>query len=172
MPEGSLAVEASTKNRNDANAKVEKLISESQLFFDSLQAAAQKNAKTVNASVDTLTHSLEAAMTQLEVAQKAIEAANEELHTKVDTRLTQLEAELAVENKIMDDSVGDVHSILLHLLDAHDSILTVSIRRHLAEKLRPALDIFSRIEGVPETSVLPKQGGEKIPQGKADKAQP
>nr|KAJ0213192.1 hypothetical protein LSAT_V11C400185240 [Lactuca sativa] len=118
--------------------------------------------------------------------------ANDELHTKFDTRLTQLEAELAVENKIMDEldrrtsqlklhnlklqtatkdledlkseqevirsSVDDIHSILLHLLDAHDSILTISIQRHLDEKLHPDLDILSRVEGIPETSVLLKQG--------------
>nr|KAJ0224701.1 hypothetical protein LSAT_V11C100021830 [Lactuca sativa] len=36
-----------------------------------------------------------------------------------------------------------------------------------SEKLRPALDIVSRIEGLPETSVLPKQ----ITQGNTDKDQ-
>lgn len=32
-------------------------------------------------------------------------------------------------------SVGDVHSILIHLLEAHNPVLMISIRRHLAEKL-------------------------------------
>ncbi|CAI9263499.1 unnamed protein product [Lactuca saligna] len=43
----SLAVETSTKECNEATTKFEKLISEAQLFLDSLQAAAQKNANTV-----------------------------------------------------------------------------------------------------------------------------
>ena len=74
---------------------------------------------------------------------------------------------------MISSSVGDVHSILLHLLDAHDSILRISSRRHLAEKLRPALDILSRIKGVSDTAVLPKQGGEKNSQGgNLDKTQP
>ncbi|CAI9295770.1 unnamed protein product [Lactuca saligna] len=116
-------------------------------------------------------------------------------NTIVNYRLTQLEAELAVENRIMDEldkhtsqlkmqnlklrsvttelndlkserevirsSVGDIHSILLHLLDTHESILTISIRRHLADKLIHALAILNRIEGVSVTSIQPKQGGEK-----------
>ena len=52
-------------------------------------------------------------------------------------------------------SVGTVHSILLHLLEAYDSVLTISVRRHLAEKLRPALDILSRIKGALEFVVSP-----------------
>nr|KAJ0190125.1 hypothetical protein LSAT_V11C800390930 [Lactuca sativa] len=184
----SLAVEASTKDYKEATTKVEKLILEAQIFLDSLQEAAQKNAHRVNASVDFLKRSLEAELSQLGVAHKAIEAANEELHSKFDDRLTQLEAELAnfklrtttkelddlnSEREVIHSSVGDVSSILLHLLDAHDSILTISIRRHLAEKLRTALDILSRIEGVSETAVLPKQGGEKKSQeGKPEKTQP
>nr|KAJ0204499.1 hypothetical protein LSAT_V11C500263340 [Lactuca sativa] len=136
----------------------------------------------VNASVDNLQRSLETEMTNLEVARKAIQAANENLHANVNDHVTQLEAELAVENQIMDELdkctsnlniqnlklcsattelndlkserevirsfVGDVHSMLLHLLNAHDSILTT-------------LDILSRIEGVSVISVQPKQGGEK-----------
>ena len=82
----SLAVETSTKDCKEGTAKVEKLISEAQIFLDSLQAAAQKNANTVTASVDSLKRSLEAELSQLGVARKAIEASNEELHTKVDER--------------------------------------------------------------------------------------
>nr|KAJ0186423.1 hypothetical protein LSAT_V11C900487950 [Lactuca sativa] len=70
------------------------------------------------------------------------------------------------------NSLGDVHSIMLHLLDHHDSVLTISIRRHLAAKLRPALDILSRIEGVLVTSVKPQQGGEKVTQVGKDDTQP
>ncbi|XP_023760537.1 cell wall protein DAN4-like [Lactuca sativa] len=191
----SSIVEASTKECKEATAKVDKLISEAQLFLDSLQAAAQKNSHAMNASVDNLQRSLQAERTNIEAARKAIEATNAILHADVNDRLTQLEAELVVETRIMDEldkhtsqlkmqnlklrtaiielndlkserevirsSVGDVHSILLHLLDAHDPILTISIRHHLADKLRLALDILSQIEGVSVTNVQPKQGVEK-----------
>ncbi|KAL7593890.1 hypothetical protein Lser_V15G33732 [Lactuca serriola] len=66
-------------------------------------AAAQKNAQRVNASVENLTRSLQAEKKHFEETRKAIQTANTELHTSVDYRLTQLEAEIAVENKIMDE---------------------------------------------------------------------
>ncbi|XP_052625879.1 uncharacterized protein LOC128132917 [Lactuca sativa] len=178
--QASLAVDASTKECKEATAKVYKLVSEAHLFLDSLQAAAKKNAQTVNTSVEKLQRSLQYERSNLEATRQAIEAANETLHANVNDRLTQLEAELAVENRIMDELdrrtsqlkmqnyklrtattevndlkserevirsfVADVHSILLHLLEAHDPIITITIRRHLADKLRPALDILSRNE--------------------------
>ena len=61
--------------------------------------------------------------------------------------------DLKSEREVIRSSVGDVHSILLHLLDAHDPIMTITIKRNSAEKLRPALDILSRIEGVSVTGV-------------------
>ncbi|XP_052625071.1 uncharacterized protein LOC128132503 [Lactuca sativa] len=99
----SLAVEASTKECKEATAKVDKLISKSQLFLDSLQAGAQKNSQTVNVSVDNLQRSLQAEMTSLAATRQDIEAANATLHDNVNDRLTQLEAKLAVENRIMDE---------------------------------------------------------------------
>nr|KAJ0205591.1 hypothetical protein LSAT_V11C500243500 [Lactuca sativa] len=69
--------------------------------------------------------------------------------------------ELMSDKEVIRSSAADFHSILLHLLEAHDPIITITIRRHLADKLRPALDILSRIKGVPVTGVQPKQGGEK-----------
>nr|KAJ0193115.1 hypothetical protein LSAT_V11C800452990 [Lactuca sativa] len=186
-----IAIDALTKECKEATAKVNKLVSSAHIFVDSLQAGAQKNSQVVNASVDNIQRSLQTERTNLEVAQKAIEAANATLHANVHDRLTQLEAKLVVENRIMDEldkrtsqlkmkilkfrsattelndlnserevirsSVDDVHSILLHLLDAHDPILTISIRRHLADKLRLVLAILSRIEGVSRI-----QGGEKM----------
>ncbi|KAL7591659.1 pollen-specific leucine-rich repeat extensin-like protein 2 [Lactuca sativa] len=52
--QASLAIDASTKECKAATAKFDKLVSEAHLFLDSLQAAAAKNAQTVNASVENL----------------------------------------------------------------------------------------------------------------------
>ncbi|CAI9266054.1 unnamed protein product [Lactuca saligna] len=148
----------------------------------SLQAVAAKNAQTVNASLENLQRSLQSERSNLEAARQAIQQANEMLHANVNDHLTQLEAELAVENRIMDEldrrtaqlklqthklhtvnaeiddlmserevirsSAADVHSILLHLIEAHDPVITITVRRHLVDKLRLALDILIRIEGV------------------------
>ncbi|CAI9266318.1 unnamed protein product [Lactuca saligna] len=52
--QASIVVDASTKECKEATAKVDKLVSDAQVFLDSLQAAAAKNAQTVNASVENL----------------------------------------------------------------------------------------------------------------------
>lgn len=41
-----------------------------------------------------------------------------------------------------------------------DSLLTVSIHQHLADKLKPVFSILNRIKGVSESGSLPKQGGD------------
>ncbi|XP_023742892.1 uncharacterized protein LOC111891036 [Lactuca sativa] len=189
--QASIAIDASTKECKEATAKVDKLVSEAHLFLDSLQATAAKNVATGNTSVKTL----QSECSNLEAARHAIEEANASLHAKVNERLTQLEADLAMENRIMDkldrrtaqlklqlhkvcttnaeindlkserqvirSSAADVQSILLHLIEANDPLITITVRRHLEDKLRPALDVLSRIEGVPVTRVQPKQGREK-----------
>ncbi|KAL7611201.1 hypothetical protein Lser_V15G12498 [Lactuca serriola] len=83
------------------NEKLDQLLSSSS--SDSLQAAAAKNAQTVNASVENLQRSLQSERSNLEAARQGIEAANETLHANVNDRLTQLEVELVVENRIMDE---------------------------------------------------------------------
>ncbi|KAL7593433.1 uncharacterized protein LOC128127355 [Lactuca sativa] len=72
-------------------------------YFSPYRAAAQKNSQTVNASVDNRQRSLQAERSNLETVRQAIEVANATLHDNVNDRLTQLEAELAVENRIMDE---------------------------------------------------------------------
>nr|KAJ0208982.1 hypothetical protein LSAT_V11C400220120 [Lactuca sativa] len=118
--------------------------------------------------------SLEAELSQLGVSRKAIEAANGELLSKVDDQLTQLKAELAVENKVMDEMDKRASQLKIQNLKLRTATKELDdLKRHLGEKLRPTLDILSRIEGVSETVVFPKQGGEKKSQEREpDKTQP
>ncbi|KAL7618923.1 hypothetical protein Lser_V15G01055 [Lactuca serriola] len=71
----------------------------------------------------------------------------------------QIEA-LRSEREVIKTCVSDVHSSLSNILEAHDPILNHSVRRTLAEKLAPALDLLSKIEGLPSFVSDPKQGGE------------
>ncbi|KAL7590743.1 hypothetical protein Lser_V15G39175 [Lactuca serriola] len=65
------------------------------------------------------------------------------------------------EREVIKTCVSDVHSAISNILEAHDPILNHSVRRTLAEKLAPALDLLSKIEGLPDFVSIPKQGGEK-----------
>ncbi|XP_023746986.1 pollen-specific leucine-rich repeat extensin-like protein 2 [Lactuca sativa] len=64
----SLVVDASTKECKEATTKVNKLVSEAHLFLDSLQAAAAKNAETINTSLETLQKTLRSECSNLEAA--------------------------------------------------------------------------------------------------------
>ncbi|CAI9269411.1 unnamed protein product [Lactuca saligna] len=157
--------------------------------------AAVKNAAIVTSSVETLQQTLQSECSKVEAACHAIQQANEAFHANVNECLSQLQADLAMENGLMDklvrhtnqlklqthklrsahaeiddlksekevirSSAVEVHCILLHLIEGHDPLVTITTRRHLADKLRPALDVLSRIEGVPVVGVQPQQGGEK-----------
>nr|KAJ0212218.1 hypothetical protein LSAT_V11C400205170 [Lactuca sativa] len=193
--QASQVVDASTKECKQATAKVDKLVSQTHIFLDSLQVATAKNAATVNSSVEILQQTLQSECSKVEAARLAIEQANEVFHANVNKLLSQLQADLAMENGIMDELArrtnqlklqthklrsahaeiddlksereviksftAEFHSILLHLIKGHDPLVTITTRRHLADKLRPTLDILSRIEGVLVTGVQPQQGGEK-----------
>ena len=54
-----------------------------------------------------------------------------------------------------------MNALLSNLLEAHDPILTITIRKHLLDKLHPILALPNTLEDVSEAPVAPKQG-EKI----------
>ncbi|CAI9301617.1 unnamed protein product [Lactuca saligna] len=60
----------------------------------------------------------------------------------------------------MKSSVVDVIQHLQTLLETRDSLLTVTFRQHLAEKLKPMFSMLNHLEGVSESGSLLKQGGE------------
>lgn len=81
--------------------------------------------------------------------------------------------ELKSKRAILKRCVRDVKSLVSNILEAHDSILTISVCRHLDDKLHPAFTLLNRIEGFSEVLVPPKQGGEaeKVQNTKAGETQ-
>ncbi|KAL7600948.1 hypothetical protein Lser_V15G23566 [Lactuca serriola] len=80
--------------------------------------------------------------------------------TQLSNSQEQLEA-LRSEQEVIKTCVSDVHAALSNILEAHDPILNHSVRRTLAEKLSPAMDLLSKIEGLPSFVSIPKQGGDE-----------
>ena len=54
--------------------------------------------------------------------------------------------------------MSKVNQYLHCLVETRDSILTMSVRQHLYENLKPDFTMLNRIEGVSEDDALPKQG--------------
>ncbi|KAL7603436.1 hypothetical protein Lser_V15G20514 [Lactuca serriola] len=168
----------------------------------STKGAATLNASKVTSSITKLEEAFSAEKQNFATLRQDIQKDNVALLSSLNEHFTKLQANLAMENSVMDELalkttqpktknlqlsqannevnqlrferavvksyVSYVHAILLNVLEAHDPILTISVRRHLSDKFRPALGMLSRIEGVSETMVPPKQGGE----GLASSSQP
>ncbi|CAI9290716.1 unnamed protein product [Lactuca saligna] len=66
------------------------------------------------------------------------------------------------ERALMRSCITDVTSMLSNILETRDSMLTISVRKYLFEKVRPVFALLHRLEGVRESGFIPKQGGEGI----------
>ena len=69
-------------------------------------------------------------------------------------------ASLKTKQTVLKSCAGDIISILRNLVNAHDPVLTLTIRNHLTAKLLPAIQMLSQIQGVTEPVVDPQQGEE------------
>lgn len=70
--------------------------------------------------------------------------------------------ELLSEKPVMKSSVEDVNFLLLDIIETHDSMITITVKEHLAEKLRSDIAMLNRLEGVLELSSIPKKGVENV----------
>lgn len=59
----------------------------------------------------------------------------------------------------MKSCISDVNGLLSEIIETRDPMITIIVRKHLAEKLRPMFAMLHYLEGVPEPFVIPKQGG-------------
>ncbi|CAH1412188.1 unnamed protein product [Lactuca virosa] len=48
------------------------------------------------------------------------------------------------------------------IIETKDSMITITMRKHLDEKLKPVFAMLHRLEGIYNQSFHPKQGGERV----------
>lgn len=68
--------------------------------------------------------------------------------------------DLLTERAIMKSCISDITGLLLDFIETRDSMITISIRNHLNEKLRLVFAMLHRLQGVSDQTIVPKQGGE------------
>lgn len=68
--------------------------------------------------------------------------------------------ELKSEKTVMKSCVEYLNSLLSNIIKIHDTLIPLTMKKHLADKLRPAFAMLNRLEGVSESTALSKQGGE------------
>ncbi|XP_023729838.1 pectinesterase inhibitor 10-like [Lactuca sativa] len=148
-------VDASTFACNKATTDVAELINNIQIFLDSLKGHVDDNAAKVNASVDSLSKSLQ----------------EEKLNSKgsIGSRGSGNNFAEKTEHAVFQSCAGDVLNMLNNVLQAHDSILTLTIWNHLTTKLLPATERLREMKGVTKPLVTLQQGGEGTKRTTTDK---
>ncbi|KAL7591142.1 hypothetical protein Lser_V15G35008 [Lactuca serriola] len=104
-------VEASTSSCQKATTDVAKLIYSSQIFLESLNGHAHSNAATINASVDSLSKSLQEEHAKFENVRSSIQAENTSLLSSVNSRLETLHVDLAKESALREDLARQTSTI-------------------------------------------------------------
>lgn len=69
--------------------------------------------------------------------------------------------DLLVEKAVMRSCVFDVTGLLSDIIETRNHMISLTVKRHLADKLRPVFVILHRLEGISKMMSYPKQGGEK-----------
>ncbi|CAI9287717.1 unnamed protein product [Lactuca saligna] len=62
---------------------------------------------------------------------------------------------------VMKSYIGDMNSILSNIIETRDYLITITVRKHLAAKIRHVFSMLNMLEGVLKSDILPKQGGEQ-----------
>ncbi|CAI9261279.1 unnamed protein product [Lactuca saligna] len=62
------------------------------------------------------------------------------------------------EKIVIKSCIAYVNALLSHIIETRDSMIMMTIKKHLAEKLHPVFATLNRLEGVSDLSSIPKQG--------------
>ncbi|CAI9274486.1 unnamed protein product [Lactuca saligna] len=75
-------------------------------------------------------------------------------------------SDLLSEKAIMKSCIEDVNVLLSDINETRDSVIIITVKKHLLEKLRPVFAMVNRLEGVLESCFIPKTDGEEVKQYK------
>ena len=66
---------------------------------------------------------------------------------------------MLTDKTITKSCISDITSFLSDVIETRDTMITISIRKHLNEKLRPVFAMLHKLQGVLDQTFVPKQGG-------------
>ncbi|XP_052620855.1 uncharacterized protein LOC128126781 [Lactuca sativa] len=76
--------------------------------------------------------------------------------------------ELLSKRAVVKSCVADVNTLLSDIIETRDSMITTTVKKHLAKKLRLVFAMLNQLEGVSESSSILKQRGENVKQSKKE----
>ncbi|CAH1453517.1 unnamed protein product [Lactuca virosa] len=86
------------------------------------------------------------------------------LSVKLDTSEKHVN-DLLSQRAVMRSCITDVIGMLSDITETRDSMITISMCKHVAEKLSPVFAMLHKLEGVSDQSFNQKQGGEGVSGG-------
>ncbi|CAI9280164.1 unnamed protein product [Lactuca saligna] len=73
---------------------------------------------------------------------------------------------------VMKSCNADVNALLSDIIETCDYLITITVKKHLAEKLRPVFAMLNRIEGILKSDTLLKQGRDTVKQSTKETTKP
>lgn len=114
LEESSKAIKAFEKIITETTAKVEKLQQEVTTFMVEFRTTSESNNEAINKVIEGFHNSLKAERMALSVIRSNIKVKNDELTSSVVSKIEKLQADLAVENKIMDELAEKTQKVTVH----------------------------------------------------------
>lgn len=72
----------------------------------------------------------------------------------------------------MNSCVADVNALLSYIIETCDCMITITVKKHLAENLSPVFTMLNKFEGVSESSSILKLGGDNFKPSKKEDPKP
>ncbi|CAI9264617.1 unnamed protein product [Lactuca saligna] len=116
--------------------KVDKIISETTTFMENYRTTYNNNTTFANEALQNL-----GSMFKIEKANLKVK-------------------DLLSERAVMRSCISDVTSLLLDIIESRDSMISIIVRKHLADKLTVVFAMLHRLQGVSPQSSHQKQVGE------------
>nr|KAJ0186669.1 hypothetical protein LSAT_V11C900486170 [Lactuca sativa] len=69
--------------------------------------------------------------------------------------------DLIAEKAVTRSCIPDVSGLLSDIIETRDPMISITVKKHLADKLRPVFAMLHCLEGVSQIMFIPKQGGER-----------
>ncbi|CAI9284419.1 unnamed protein product [Lactuca saligna] len=150
--------------------KVDKLIEKTTSFMENFQTTYNSNTTSANEALKILGSLFKTEKTKLQelrslkdsLALKTDEA--KVLSTKLEALEKQVNDQLS-KRAFMRSCISDVTCMLSDIIETRDSMITITMHKHLQENLRPIFSMLHRLEGVSDQAINLNQVGESMTGG-------
>nr|KAJ0209922.1 hypothetical protein LSAT_V11C400209070 [Lactuca sativa] len=190
----SKAVSDSTVVCKEMTEKFDKLITDTSLFMDEYQVTYNNNTSTTIKAIQNVGAMFNAEKASFAELRTKFKSDHKAFQASIDAKLLKLQADLAIESKIMDalalkekkckvletklhytqqkvddllaekevtrSCIYDINRLVSDIIETRDPMISITVGKHLLEKLRPVFAIFSPFGGCFHADVVFETKGE------------